>query len=167
MIGITEMYKEIGEMIGVKYKVVNPYKNKVDCQILIISKGYKERVKKLNPNAKIYEVRSATFKDLIESLQELKEIGDRKKIEESIKKIKKKEREIKGLLKNKKVKVNPKTEFLKKIVLDLGLEISNDGVEIKPDYLGGDIKTHRYDLDLLERIEDRYKQIIDLINKLK
>ncbi|ADG13340.1 conserved hypothetical protein [Methanocaldococcus infernus ME] len=163
MIGITEMYKDIGEMIGVKYRVVNPYKEKVNCSILIISKGYKERVKKLNPEAKIFEVRAATFRDLIESLEMLKEIGDEKKIEESIRKIREREREVKKLLK-RKAKVNPKSKFLERIALDLNLEISEDGIELVPDYLGGNIRTHRYDLGLIERIEDRYRQVIEIIN---
>ncbi|AIJ05951.1 hypothetical protein JH146_1108 [Methanocaldococcus bathoardescens] len=166
------MYKEIADLIGLEdYEIVNPYDNKVNCDFLIISKGYKERVKKLNPNAEIFEVKSVTFKDLIESLEELKKlgIGDEEKINNSIEFLKNKEREIKKLTKDLNVKVNPKTEFVKKVVEDLGLKISDDGILIIPDYLfnGKDIenviilKTHNYDLGLVERIEDRYLQIIN------
>ena len=99
-------------------------------------------------------------------------IGNEEKINNSTKFLKNKEREIKELAKGLNIKVNPKTEFVKKVVEDLGLEISDDGILIIPDYLfdGNDIeniiilKTHNYNLGLVERIEDRYLQII---NKLR
>jgi len=180
-IGITKMYKEIADLIGLKdFKIVDPYNSKVDCDFLIISKGYKERVKKLNPEAEVFEVKSATFTDLIDSLEELKKlgIGDEEKINNSIKFLKNKETEIKNLSENIKklnIKINPKTKFIKKVVEDLGLEISNDGILIIPDYLfdGKNIeniiilKTHNYDLGLVERIEDRYLQIINKLEMQK
>ncbi|WP_457613900.1 hypothetical protein [Methanocaldococcus sp.] len=180
-IGITKMYKEIADLIGLKdFKIVDPYNSKVDCDFLIISKGYKERVKKLNPEAEVFEVKSATFTDLIDSLEELKKlgIGDEEKINNSIKFLKNKEKEIKNLSENIKklnIKINPKTKFIKKVVEDLGLEISNDGILIIPDYLfdGKNIeniiilKTHNYDLGLVERIEDRYLQIINKLEMQK
>ena len=186
-IGITKMYKEIADLIGLEnYEIVNPYNSKVDCDFLIISKGYKERVKNLNPEAEIFEVKSATFRDLIETLKELKKlcIGKEEKINNSIEFLKNKEREIKELAKGLNIKVNPKTEFVKRVVDDLGLEISDNGILIIPDYLfdGKDsdknlrfslletsfqienviiLKTHNYNLGLVERIEDRYLQIIN------
>lgn len=77
------------------------------------------------------------------------------------------------MVKDLNVKVNPKTEFIRKVVEDLGLEISDNGILIIPDYLfdGKNIeniiilKTHNYDLGLVERIEDRYLQIIQSIQK--
>jgi segregation and condensation protein B len=172
IIGITKMYKEIADLIGFEdYEMVNPYKEKCNCDFLIISNGYKERVKKLNPNAEIFEVRSATFKDLIESLKELEKLGfgNKEKINNSIEFLKNKEKEIKKLSKNLNAKVNPKTDFVRKVVEDLDLEISDDGILIIPDYLfdGKErddaiiLKTHNYDLGLVERIEDRYLQIIN------
>ncbi|ENN95882.1 hypothetical protein J422_05419 [Methanocaldococcus villosus KIN24-T80] len=169
-VGITKMYKDIADLIGLEeYEIVDPYNKNVNCDFLIISKGYKERVKMFNKNAYIFEVRSATFKDLIESLNELKKLGlgKRDKIDESIEMLKKKERDIKSLI-NFKFKVNPKTEFIKRVVEDLGLEISEDGVTIAPDYVGEAdiiIETHK-NLPLIERIEDRYLQIINKIKRL-
>lgn len=94
------MYKEIADLIGLEeYEIVNPYNTKVDCDFLIISKGYKERVKKLNPESEIFEVKSATFMDLIKSLEELKKLGIGKegKIDKSIEFLKNKEKEIKKI----------------------------------------------------------------------
>ncbi|WP_456375509.1 hypothetical protein [Methanocaldococcus sp.] len=181
-IGITKMYEEISKLISLKdYKIVNPYNEKVDCDLLIISKGYKEKVKRLNPNSEIFEVKSATFRDLIETLEDIKKlkIGDENKINYSIKLLKYKEKKIKelakNLLKDLNVEVNPITEFVKKIVEDLNLKISENGVLIVPDYYLSNqnyknnknnanviiLKTHNYNLRLIERIEDRYFQIIE------
>ena len=181
-IGITKMYEEISKLISLKdYKIVNPYNEKVDCDLLIISKGYKEKVKRLNPNSEIFEVKSATFRDLIETLEDIKKlkIGDEDKINDSIKLLKYKEKKIKelakNLLKDLNVEVNPITEFVKKIVEDLNLKISENGVLIVPDYYLSNqnyknnknnanviiLKTHNYNLRLIERIEDRYFQIIE------
>ncbi len=125
------MYKDIAELIGLEnYKVVNPYKEKVDCSFIIISYGYKDRVKKLNPNAEIFEIRAGTFRELIETLKLLKdlEIGDKKKIDETIKYIEEKEKSIKKLANNIKISVNPKGKLLKKVCKDLGLKIDSHGI---------------------------------------
>ncbi|AEH06540.1 hypothetical protein [Methanothermococcus okinawensis] len=186
-VGITKMYADIAKIIGIEnYDVVNPYNNKLTeyYDLLIISKGYKERVKKLNPYP-IFEIKSATFDDLIDSLNGLKRlnIGAPNKIDKYIETIQKKKNEIKSLKYPKNVKINSKTEFIKKIIADLGLNISDDGILIIPDYMVDKnitittidengkktyimLNTHRYDLNTLERIEDRYLSIIKSINKL-
>lgn len=174
------MYRDIAEIIGIEdYDVVNPYNNKLKehYDLLIISKGYKERVEKLNPYP-IFEIKSATFDDLIESMNELKKlnVGAPDKIENYIETINKKKNKIKSLEYNKNVKINSETEFIKKIIVDLGITPSDDGILIIPDYMIDEdddnnynkiiLNTHRYDLNTLERIEDRYLSIIESINKL-
>ena len=174
------MYRDIAEIIGIEdYDVVNPYNNKLKehYDLLIISKGYKERVEKLNPYP-IFEIKSATFDDLIESMNELKKlnVGAPDKIENYIETINKKKNYIKSLKYNKNVKINSKTEFIKKIIVDLGITPSDDGILKIPDYMIDEdddnnynkiiLNTHRYDLNTLERIEDRYLSIIESINKL-
>ena len=98
------------------------------------------------------------------------------KIENYIETINKKKNYIKSLKYNKNVKINSKTEFIKKIIVDLGITPSDDGILIIPDYMIDEdddnnynkiiLNTHRYDLNTLERIEDRYLSIIESINKL-
>ena len=153
------MYRDIAEIIGIEdYDVVNPYNNKLKehYDLLIISKGYKERVEKLNPYP-IFEIKSATFDDLINSMNELKKlnIGAPTKIENYIETINKKKNYIKSLKYNKNVKINSKTEFIKKIIVDLGITPSDDGILIIPDYMIDEdddnnynkiiLNTHRYD----------------------
>ncbi len=196
-VGITKMYRDIAEIIGIEdYDVVNPYNNKLKehYDLLIISKGYKERVQKLNPYP-IFEIKSATFDDLIDSINELgnlhADLGNPNKIKNYIETINKKKNYIKSLKYNKNVKLNSKTDFIRKIIVDLGIDLSDDGILVIPDYMSNKdssnkdssnkdssnnnneitnktiiLNTHRYDLNTLERIEDRYLSIIKSINKL-
>ncbi|MDK2791034.1 MAG: segregation and condensation protein [Methanothermococcus sp.] len=216
MIGITKMYYEIADLAGIdSYKIVNPYNESCNCDILIISKGYAQKVKKLNPNSKIIEIKSATFLDLIESLENLKElkVGNPEKIDKSISYLKEKDLEIKLKSQNLKkkisninIKVRTSSEFIKKIVEDLGFPISNDVsyvsskvgqdfmvVEVIPDYMVDMVedklneiessttiiqkkhdinntivvlKTHNYQLKLVDRIEDRYLSILHSMSEL-
>lgn len=209
MIGITKMYSEIADLAGIdSYKIVNPYKKSCNCDILIISKGYTQKVKKLNPNSKVIEIKSATFSDLIESLENLKKlkIGNPEKIDDSISYLKEKDFKIKQKSQNLKkkignLKVKTSSEFIKKIVEDLGFSTSNNihdtsdkvrqdfMVEVIPDYMVKDksdeiessittiqkrpsinntivLKTHNYQLKLVDRIEDRYLSILHGMSEL-
>jgi len=51
--------------------------------VLIISKGYKERVNKFF-DGRIIEIQATTFEDLINSINILAEYGNRRKVKESI-----------------------------------------------------------------------------------
>ncbi|MBW9221619.1 hypothetical protein KKP97_01015 [Methanothermococcus sp. SCGC AD-155-C09] len=205
-IGITEMYRDIAENIGIKnYDIVNPYNNKLkeDYDLLIISKGYKKKVKRLNPYP-IFEIISTTFDDLIKSINELNklDIGTPEKIKSYSEQINGKKEYIKSIKYSRDIYVNPKCEFIKKIVVDLDIPISKEGIPIIPDYMANEynnrknkineinkignnidknnnkknnnhnnspkliLKTHKYKLKTLERIEDRYLSIINFINSL-
>lgn len=121
MIGVSKMYSEIMELCGIKdFEIVNPYKNSCNCDYLLISKGYFEKVHKLNPNSKIIEINSATFLDLIKSLESLKKenIGDNESIGQSIEKLKKLDFKIKNdnleFVKNFKYNIDSDSKFIKK-----------------------------------------------------
>ena len=175
-IGVTKMYRDVVENIGVEdYSVVDPYNTKLEGKysLLIISKGYKDRVKKLNPFP-IFEISSATFHDLINSVEGLSKlnIGSPKIIERYISEIRERERYVKSLQFNRNIEVNPVCDFIKKVVLDLSIPISEKGIPIVPDYMVRRyrdkrkifiLRTHRYDLNTLERVEDRYLSIIGLL----
>uniref|UniRef100_A9A6D1 Segregation and condensation protein B n=1 Tax=Methanococcus maripaludis (strain C6 / ATCC BAA-1332) TaxID=444158 RepID=A9A6D1_METM6 len=183
MIGISKMYSEIIALCGIKdFEIVNPYNSSCDCEYLLISKGYFDKVHKLNPNSKIIEINSATFIDLIESLEKLKNenIGDVDSINQSIEQLKKLDFKIKNdnfeFVKNFKYNIASDSKFIRKILDDLGFKPKNGmTVKIIPDYnlkedsdLNGVIilKTHRYDLKLVKRIENRYLSIITSLNNI-
>ncbi|UXM84611.1 hypothetical protein [Methanococcus aeolicus] len=181
LVAITRMYRDIAEIIDiVDYAVVNPYNNKLkeSYDLLIISKGYNERVEKLNPYP-IFEIKSATFNDLINSMENLIKlnIGDKNKIKNYIETINMAQNRIKSMKYNNTIKLNSNSTFIKKIIIDLGLTLSDDGITIIPDYMTNKcdnndnkdiliLKTHNYDLNTIERIENRYLQIINSINSL-
>ena len=178
-VGVTKMYRDVAENIGIKdYSVVDPYNTKLKDRysLLIISKGYRDRVKRLNPFP-IFEVSSATFEDLIDSVKGLSRlnVGSPEKIERYLFDIEERKRYIKSLKFNRDVEVNPVSDFVKKVVLDLGIPISKEGIPVVPDYMVERykdnnkilvLKTHRYDLNTLERVEDRYLSLIRLLNSL-
>ncbi|MBA2860689.1 hypothetical protein [Methanococcus maripaludis] len=183
MIGVSKMYSEIVELSGITdFKIVNPYKSYCNCEYLLISKGYLDKVHKLNPNSKIIEINSATFLDLIESLEKLKNenIGNIEFINQSIEILKKLDFKIKNdnfeFVKNFEYNIDSDSKFVKKILDDLGFEHKNGStIKIIPDYnLKEDLdlndiiilKTHRYDLKLVERIENRYMSILNSLNNI-
>ena len=200
------MYKDIGDILGLNYEIIEPYYKALpkNYDYIIVSKGYSDRIKKLNDHKplNIIEVKSATFSDLIETLKDLNLIFNNKNknnnnsnnsnnncindidninniiknIDNYINLIKKTEKSIKSL-NYPKIKVYSPTEFITKIFIDLQLPISKDGVWILPEYLKDRnsnvkdpfhyyyIKTHRYDLNTLNRIKDRYLSIIHILNQ--
>ncbi|ABO35318.1 condensin subunit ScpB [Methanococcus maripaludis C5] len=183
MIGVSKMYSEIIDLSGIKnFEIVNPYKTSCNCEYLLISKGYFDRVHKLNPNSKIIEINSATFLDMIESLEKLKNenIGDNDSINKSIEKLKKLDFRIKNdnseFVKNFRYNIESNSKFVKKIIDDLGFEHKTGRtIKIIPDYnLNEDLdlndiiilKTHNYGLKLVERIENRYMSILNSLNNI-
>ena len=178
-VGVTKMYRDIPEKIGIKdYSVVDPYNTKLKGRysLLIISKGYGDRVKRLN-SFPIFEISSATFDDLINSVKGLSKlnVGSPEEIDKYLLDIERRKRCIKSLKFNRDIEVNPVSDFVKKVVLDLGVPVSKDGIPVVPDYMVERykdnnkilvLKTHRYDLNTLERIEDRYISLINLLNSL-
>jgi segregation and condensation protein B len=135
-------------------------------------------------DGEILEVRSTTFEDLIEALallaEELPDEVDSKTVEYNIKKI----REIRERYVSSAVlieeKVKPATEMVSRIVNDLSLGISADGVLIAPDYgvsksgvkieNGAQILilTHRnVEGDLLQRVCTKYDSMLEGLRKLK
>lgn len=186
MIGVSKMYSQIMDLLGITdFKIVNPYLESCNLDILIISKGYLDKVKKINPNSKIIEIKSATFLDLVETLEYFKKegIGDSTKIDESICLIKKIDSKLKtenqDFIQKFKYNLSSDSEFVKKIVLDLGFKnnLNEKTIQIIPDYLLNTnntydskntiiLQTHNYELNLLDRIKDRYVSILDSLNNI-
>jgi segregation and condensation protein B len=190
-IGVTPMCESIMSMCGIKeYFVVNAYspsKEEVsrllDVDVLVISAGYIDTVRQYC-EGEIIEVHSTTFKDLIEAVsllaEELPNEVDLAIVENTIKNI--------GEIREKYVsssvllekKVKPATEMVSKIVNDLSLGISAEGILIAPDY--GTLKngakidkgaqilipTHRsVEGDLLQRVCKKYDSILESVKKFE
>ncbi|MCL2550291.1 MAG: SMC-Scp complex subunit ScpB [Methanimicrococcus sp.] len=151
-LAVTEMYESLMRMCGItNYKVVNPYspteedlKILEDTDILVLAKGYADRLLELNPpyGGRVLEMSSTTFGDLIDDIRLVeKELGEdfarfgkHSKKEENINDLK----ELLEIYRNKalmvKTKASPATEMSAKILGELGIGLAADGIIVSPDY---------------------------------
>lgn len=184
LIAFTPMYESLAIMCGIEdYRVINAYKPSeeeieelADISLLIITRGYSKEVSRYY-DGEIIEVGSTTFDDIIEAIQKLNNYGKKEKIKDTLFNI--------DMLKEKYIskalvienKVKPATEMIAKIVNDLRLNVSNEGIVIAPDYgLSRDgidiskgaeiiVPTHgSVQEDLIERVCKKYDTIIDELN---
>ena len=190
-ISVTPMYESLVRMCGMTdYKVVNPYESTEndlqileETDILIMAKGYAEKLKTQSSpyGGQILEMSSTTFSDLIYDLQMItRELGENfsqygkmSKVEENIKDLK----ELQDIYRNKalliKTKASPSTEMSAKILGELGIGLSVDGIVVSPDYKtpsgGKKIKkdditfpTHKNQSgNLIKRVCEKYDAVID------
>lgn len=181
VVAFTPMYQSLAILCGIEdYKVINAYdpteeeiEELADVSKLVISRGYLEKVSRYY-DGEIIEVGSTTFDDLIEAVKALENVGNSQKVELTLSNLRElKERYVsKALLIDRKVK--PATDMVARIVNDLRLGVSAEGVVIAPDYglssndvqvsEGADIlvPTHKsVESDLIERVCKKYDAIID------
>ncbi|MBC7086268.1 MAG: SMC-Scp complex subunit ScpB [Methanomethylovorans sp.] len=181
IVAFTPMYESLAILCGIEdYRVINAYdpteeeiEELADVSKLIVSRGYIEKVSRYY-DGEIIEVGSTTFDDIIEAVKALENIGNPHKIELALLNLKElKERYIsKALLID--IKVKPATDMVARIVSDLKLGVSAEGVVIAPDYgISSNgfkvsdeadiiIPTHgRLEADLIERVCKKYDAIIE------
>jgi segregation and condensation protein B len=186
-IGVSPMYESLMELCGIaEYNVINPYTpteeehdSIQELGVLVISKGYKERVSKIF-DGRIIEIQAATFEDIINSINILAEYGSKRKVKDSIEYIS----ELKAQYIDKAnfitIKVMPQTEMVSRMINEMGLGISADGIKIAPDYgtssegkkIGGGadilIPTHKKaEMDVVKRICQRYDAMIEGLKERK
>jgi segregation and condensation protein B len=188
---VTPMYESLMSMCGIKeYFVANAYSPSkeeisrlLEADVLVISAGYSDTVRQYC-DGEILEMHSTTFEDLIEAISLLaEELPDEvapKTVEDTIKKIREtRERYVSSAVLIEK-KVKPATEMVSKVINDLSLGISADGVLVAPDYgtsrngvkieTGAQIliPTHRsVEGDLLKRVCTKYDAILQGLEKFE
>jgi len=177
-IGVSPMYESLMALCGIEeYTVVSPYtqteeERLEELGVLIISKGYKEKVAAYF-DGRIIEVQATTFEDLITSINMLAEYGSKRKVKDSIEEISELKDEYIDKANFITAKVMPQTEMISRMINEMGLGISGDGVKIAPDYgtssegkeIGGGadilIPTHKNaEVDIVKRICQRYDAVI-------
>ncbi|MCZ7393193.1 MAG: SMC-Scp complex subunit ScpB [Candidatus Methanoperedens sp.] len=186
-IGVTAMYESLMALSGIEeYEVINPYTptdetrdRLAELGVLVIPKGYEERVRGYF-DGRIIEVSGATFEELINSVNILAEYGSKRKVRESIEYISGLKDEYIEKAYAIGAKVAPQTEMVSRMVSELRLGISSDGVKIAPDYgtsskgkeigSGADIliPTHKNaEVDIVKRICQRYDAVIEGLKSVK
>lgn len=190
-IAVTPMYESLMEMCGIKdYFVANAYSPSkeeisrlLEADVLVVSAGYSTIVRQYC-DGEILEMHSTTFEDLIESIsllaEELPNEVDPRKVEDTIQKIKEIREKYTSSTVFIKTKVKPATDMVSRLVNDLSLGISADGILVAPDYetsrdgmkigKGAEIliPTHRsIEGDLLERVCKKYDSLLDGLKKFE
>lgn len=183
-IGVTRGYLSLIFLLGIEnFKVVEPY-NPTDNDIeriktmgkLVISNGYGEKVAQ-HFNGEIIEIQAVTFDDLLASFDKLSNLGRKDKVNEAVAKVQKLKEEYLSRSLGITTKVRPATDMIARLVADMKLNVSSDGLLIAPDYglsgqgvdvsQGADIlvPTHaNASADIVERVCKRYESILEGIN---
>ncbi len=190
-VAVTPMYESLMSMCGIKeYFVVNAYSPSkeeisrlLEVDVLVVSAGYIDTLRQYF-DGKILEIHSTTFEDLAKAVsllsEELTNEVDPEAVENTLKKI----RDTRGKYVSSSVliekKVKPATEMVSRIINDLSLVISSEGILIAPDCgtLRSDIKIerggqilipthHNVEGDLLERVCKKYDSILKGLSKFE
>ncbi|MCE8426878.1 MAG: SMC-Scp complex subunit ScpB [Candidatus Methanoperedens sp.] len=185
-IGVSPMYESLMDLCGIlDYQVINPYgpedidrSRLEELGVLVISKGYQERVGNYF-DGRIIEVSAVTFNDLTNSINMLAEYGSKMRIRGSLEYISNLKDEYIEKTYSIRIKTTPQTEMISRMVNELRLGISAEGVNIAPDYGTGSkgeeigkgadilIPTHKNaELDVVKRICQRYDALIDGLKKI-
>lgn len=188
---VTPMYESLMEMCGIRnYLVANAYSPSkeeisllLEADVLIVSAGYSDTVRQYC-DGEILEMHSTTFEDLFEAVsllaEELPGDVDPKTVENTIQKIRETREKYVSSSVLIKTRVKPATEMVSRIVNDLSLGISADGILIAPDYgtsksgvkieKGAEIliPTHRsIEGNLLERVCKKYDSLLEGLKKFE
>lgn len=184
-IGVTRGYLSLMYMLGIEdFKVVEPYNPTQDdvqrlksIGKLVIAKGYGERAAEYF-NGEIIEVRAVTFDDLLETLEILLPLGQKNKAEAVIERVKKLKAQYLTKSLSISTRVKPATDMAARIIADMKLNVSADGLLAAPDYglssqgvdvsEGADIliPTHQNASDdIVERVCQRYDAVLNGIAK--
>jgi segregation and condensation protein B len=149
-----------------------------DTTVIIISRGYADRIRE-HFTGEIIEVSASTFKDLIESMKKLKDIAKEKTINKKITEITEMREQYIDKTIGLTTAVSPSTNMAVEIAKELRLPISAKGKKLAPDYsITADdidaangaliqIPTHQKNIDVIERINERYRSIIDQIKQIE
>lgn len=175
----TPMYESLLKHCGIQnFKVTTTLYTEPEnttelktANIVILNRGYGKRLKS-HYAGKIIEVNGATFQGIINSMEKLKEIGNKKRINEKITTIKNIKKEWVERTLTITTSVTPQTEMAAKIAKELRLQISTKGKKIAPDHNNTNnaeilIPTHQKGIDIIERINTRYNSIINQIKRIE
>ncbi len=172
LIGVTPMYKSLALRLGLDFLVVNPYRPEADdlehlkeIDLLVLAPGYSERVRE--------HFQGEMLEASVRTLSQLKESAERICVAAGSGEIEPLAAEIDALLQRYREQahsarpIRPLTPMIEEIARDLRISVQNDGLTALPDYIEAEaeikVPTHQpYDMDIMERIVQRYEKILEM-----
>ncbi|MFZ3148949.1 MAG: SMC-Scp complex subunit ScpB [Methanothrix sp.] len=170
LVGVSPMYESLALRLALDYIVVNPYKpNAMDLErlkeieLLVLAPGYAERVKQ--------HYSGLMLEAGVRTLSQLKESAERICQESGCGDVEPLAAEVDSLLKRFRQRaktarpIKPLTPMIEEMARDLRLMVQEGGLTVAPDSAGIDadilVPAHQpYDMDILERIVQRYEKIL-------
>lgn len=170
LVGVSPMYESLALRLALDYIVVNPYKPEADdlerlkeIDLLVLAPGYAERVRQ-NYSGQMLEAGVRTLTMLKESAERICQESGNGDVEPLA-------AEIDSLLKRFRQRaktaraIKPLTPLIGEMARELRLVVQEDGLTVAPDSAGLEadilVPLHQsYDMDILERIVQRYEKIL-------
>lgn len=172
-LGVTPMYQSLAERMALEYDVVNPYspgRNDMvamkGLDLLVIAPGYAERARE-HFSGELIEAGVRTFTQLRESIGLISQAAGGAGPARTAALTEEIDSLLAGYRERSKGTrpIRPLSPMIAEIALELGVPTGEDGVPAAPDYKGVEaeiqVPTHQpYDMDILERIKERYEAIL-------
>jgi len=170
LVGVSPMYESLALRLALDYLVVNPYKPEADdlerlkeIELLVLAPGYAKRVSQ-HYSGQMLEAGVRTLSMLKESAERICQESGSGDVEPLA-------LEVDSLLKRFRQRaktaraIKPLTPMIEDIARDLRLIVQEDGLTVAPDSAGIEadilVPVHQpYDMDILERIVQRYEKIL-------
>jgi segregation and condensation protein B len=168
-LGVTPMYESLATRLGLDYLVINPYRpDEADIErlkeidLLIAAPGYAERIRE-HYSGEVIEAGVRTLSQLKESAERIVQArgGEIEPLAAEIDALLQQYRDSAKASRP----IQPLTPMIEEIARDLRIPVSAEGITAVPDYAGLEgviiVPTHQpYDMDILERIRQRYEKIL-------
>lgn len=170
LVGVSPMYESLALRLALDYIVVNPYKPEAEdlqrlkeIELLVLAPGYAERVRQ-HYSGQMLEAGVRTLSQLKESAERICQESGSGDVEPLA-------AEVDLLLKRFRQRaktaraIKPLTPMIEEMARDLRLIVQEDGRTVAPDSAGIEadilVPVHQpYEMDILERIVQRYEKIL-------
>lgn len=171
LVGVSAMFESLALRLALDYIVVNPYKPEAEdlarlkeIELLVLVPGYGKRVRE-HYSGQMLEASVSTLSQLKESAERICQEAGAGDVEPLA-------AEVDMLLKRFRLRaktaqpIKPLTPMIEEIARDLRLPVQESGLSVAPSSAGikADIlvPAHQpYDMDILQRIVQRYEKILD------
>lgn len=173
LIGVSPMYESLAVRLGLDFITVNPYKpNQFDIErlkeidLLVLAPGYADKARE-HYSGEMLEAKVRTLSQLKESAELISHAARSGDVEPLAAEIDSLLHRFRDRAKVARA-VKPLTSMIEEIVQDLRIPVKEDGMRAAPTSAQMEaeiqVPVHQpYDMDILERIIQRYEKILEII----